>query len=61
MFFIGDIHGEWESYSDWLEIFEERPSIQVSSPASIAPPILSIESTEKTVIPVFDTIESLGL
>jgi len=29
MFFIGDTHGEWESYSDWLEIFEERPSIQV--------------------------------
>lgn len=29
MFFIGDIHGDYEVYSDWLDVFDLRPSIQV--------------------------------
>jgi len=29
MFYIGDVHAQWESYLDWIEIFEDRSSIQV--------------------------------
>ena len=29
MFFIGDVHGKWEEYFDWLEVFGKSKSIQV--------------------------------
>ena len=29
MFFIGDVHGKWSEYFDWIEVFDTQKSIQL--------------------------------